>query len=546
MLEGFDPSAIQDERAREGFILLLNLVETLKAENERLRAENQRLQDEINRLKGEQGKPSFKGKRAQADHSSEKERRQPKQAEQRKQAKRVKIDREVKVALDPCELPADVVFKGYEEVVVQDIKIESDNVLFRKEKYYSSSEQKSYIAPQPPGYEGQFGPGIKALVMMFYYGCNMTEPKILEFFDTMNIEISAGQVSNLLIKKQERFHAEKVAVYQAGLESSPWQQSDWTTMPVNGENCYCHIVCNPLYAAYFTKASKDRQTILEVLRNSSEREYVLNDQALLLLKILGLSGVKRNLLQKLAGEQVYSEAAFMALLDTHDLVLGPKQLRQVLDAAAIAAYHSQQDWPIIDLLLADDAPEFKLVTALLALCWVHEGRHYKKLTPFVEHHQQVLDAFMKEFWTFYADLLAYQQQPSPERKLELTAEFERLFGQKTTYWLLNERLALTKAKQAALLMVLDYPEIPLHNNAAELAARTRVRKRKISYGTRTEEGSQAWDTFMTLSETSKKLGVSFYHYIRDRITDTNNLPSLADLIRQRAQEMNLGASWQYP
>jgi len=142
--------------------------------------------------------------------------------------------------------------------------------------------------------------------------------------------------------------------------------------------------------------------------------------------------------------------------------------------------------------------------------------------------------------------LAYQQNPSPQRKGELTAKFEQLFSQKTTYWLLNERLALTKAKQAALLMVLDYPEIPLHNNAAELAARTRVRKRKISYGARTEEGAQARDTFMTLSETSKKLGVSFYHYIRDRITGANNLPSLADLIRQRALEMNFGVSWQYP
>jgi len=197
-------------------------------------------------------------------------------------------------------------------------------------------------------------------------------------------------------------------------------------------------------------------------------------------------------------------------------------------------------------LLADDAPEFKLVTALLALCWVHEARHYKKLTPMVEHHQQVLDAFMKEFWDYYRDLLAYQQYPTPQRKVELIAEFKQLFSQKTSYWLLNERLALTKAKQAALLMVLDYPEIPLHNNAAELAARTRVRKRKISYGTRTKEGSQAWDTFMTLSETAKKLGVSFYHYILDRITGTNALPSLADLISQRAQSINLGASWQFP
>ena len=63
MLEGFDPTAIQDEKAREGYIILLNLVEELKSENGRLCAENQRLRDEINRLKGEQGKPTIKGKK---------------------------------------------------------------------------------------------------------------------------------------------------------------------------------------------------------------------------------------------------------------------------------------------------------------------------------------------------------------------------------------------------------------------------------------------------------------------------------------------------
>ena len=53
MLEGFDPKQIQDlEGARQATVMLLNLVETLKAENQELREQNQRLRDEINRLKG--------------------------------------------------------------------------------------------------------------------------------------------------------------------------------------------------------------------------------------------------------------------------------------------------------------------------------------------------------------------------------------------------------------------------------------------------------------------------------------------------------------
>jgi hypothetical protein len=82
-------------------------------------------------------------------------------------------------------------------------------------------------------------------------------------------------------------------------------------------------------------------------------------------------------------------------------------------------------------------------------------------------------------------------------------------------------------------MVLDYPDIPLHNNPAELGARQRVRKRDVSFGPRTDEGAAAWDTFQTLAATAQKLGVSFFAYVFDRVADLRALPALADLIRQR-------------
>ena len=92
-------------------------------------------------------------------------------------------------------------------------------------------------------------------------------------------------------------------------------------------------------------------------------------------------------------------------------------------------------------------------------------------------------------------------------------------------------------------MALVHPEIPLHNNPAELGARARVRKRDVSFGPPTRDGATAWDTFMTLAETASKLGVSFYHYIHDRVSGAYRMSSLADLIAQRAKGLNLGASW---
>jgi len=100
--------------------------------------------------------------------------------------------------------------------VVQDIKLTTDNVLFRKQKYYSPSEGKTYLAELPLGYEGEFGPGVKALVISLYYGGNMTQGKLLEFLEDIGISMSAGHLSNLLIKNHADFETEKNEIYLAG------------------------------------------------------------------------------------------------------------------------------------------------------------------------------------------------------------------------------------------------------------------------------------------------------------------------------------------
>jgi hypothetical protein len=125
----------------------------------------------------------------------------------------------------------------------------------------------------------------------------------------------------------------------------------------------------------------------------------------------------------------------------------------------------------------------------------------------------------------------------------LSDTFDCLFSTVTGYDALDARIAKTEAKKSHLLMVLRHPEIPLHNNAAELAARQRVRKRAVSFGPRSEKGIKAWDTFHTLCSTAKKLGVSIYRYIHDRVSEANQMLSLAELIAQRAAQLNLGSSW---
>jgi len=549
MLEGFDPNSIQDvESARRCILRLLNLVEELKTDNEELRAEVQRQRDEINRLKGEQGKPTIKSntERKAPDYSSEKERKKPEAWHKRSKVDQIKIDREQVLEVDRALLPPDAEFKGYEEVVVQDVILRTDHVLFRKEKYYSASERKTYLAGLPRGYEGEFGPGLKALVMAWHFGANMTEPKILDQLRDVGIRISAGQLSRLLIADQERFHAEKAAVYEAGLRSSPWQQIDDTATREKGQNRRCQVVCNPLYTAFFTTATKERLTVLDVLQNFRERRYRLNEEAYSFLKALRVSARVVGRLAGLPQEQDLSAAEFLSRLEEQLPALGPQQQRRVLEAAAVAAYHAQMEWPVVQLLVGDDAPQWEWLTEALALCWIHEGRHYKKLAPYVDHHRKLQEDFLGKYWAYYAQLLVYRERPTAEEKVWLASEFGKLFATVTGYDALDERIAKTRAKQESLLLVLDHPEIPLHNNESELGARWVVRQRDVSFGTRSAEGTRARDTFLTLVATAKKLGVSFYQYVYDRISGAYQMPSLADVICEQAKKLNLGASWQPP
>lgn len=542
MLEGIELSAIQDENARQLIRRLLSLIEELSADVRDLQAENQALRDEVNHLKGEQGKPKVKAnKRATASskHSSERERKKSKPRHKLSKKAEIKIDREEVVQIKAEELPPDARFKGYEEVVVQDILVKTDNVRFRKEKYYSASSGKTYLARLPRGYEGQFGPGVKALIPALYFGMGSSEPKILEFFANVGVNISKGELSNLLIENQDKFHAESEAVYESGLRSSTWQHVDDTLTRVNGQNQHCHVVCNPVYSAYRTLPHKDRLSVLDVLRNGRPRRFRLNQDALTCLEHVQFSQATRQTLRACCSEMDMDEATFQQHLTWMLPKLGKQQRKEISDAAAIAAYWTEREWPVIDILLCDDAPQFNKLTRWMMLCWVHEGRPYKKLHPVVPLHRELLDDFLKRFWDYYHELLIYKQSPNEMERIRLESVFDDLFTTQTGYQALDERLAKTRAKKASLLLVLKHPELPLHNNAAELGVRRRVRKRDVSFGPRTERGRRAWDTFMTLAETARKLGVSFYAYLRDRITSEYAIPPLAELVTRAALSIGL-------
>ena len=332
------------------------------------------------------------------------------------------------------------------------------------------------------------------------------------------------------------FQAEKEAIVDAGLSSSTYQQMDDTGARVKGKNYVTHVLCNAFYTAFFTRRHKDRLTLLSILTRG-DMQFVFNESAYALMEQMGLSAKQLQCLKDHVAvtAQVMNRQGIDALLQC----LFPAAHRQcsnrqlILEASAITAY--EQLPHAVQILLVDDAPQFRQITKYLALCWVHDGRHYKKLRPVVYLHQQLLENFLTRYWNYYHELLDYKMNPTPALAETLEKSFDSLFSTITGYEALDERIAKTKLKKESLLLVLKHPALPLHNNASELGARAQARYRDISFHTMSEAGTQAKDTFMTIVETAKKLTVNTYHYFYDRISQTYAMPSLASLIEEKSR-----------
>ena len=183
-------------------------------------------------------------------------------------------------------------------------------------------------------------------------------------------------------------------------------------------------------------------------------------------------------------------------------------------------------------IISDGAGQFAI--GLHALCWIHAERLIHKLIPVNDAQRQAVVRVREQLWCLYADLKAYKRQPSQHEAASLQARFDALFTQSTDYYTLDDLLLRLHRRKSELLLVLRRPDIPLHTNGSETDIRDFVKRRKVSGGTRSELGRQCRDTFASLKKTCRKLGVSFWLYLLDRVSLTNAIAPLPSLIRNAA------------
>jgi len=517
---------------------LLHMVQDLQKENEKLRAEIDRLKGlpetpkrppQPSTLNDPQGKPSeVRGKK--------KKNRRGKRPGSSKRAKTGTLEIHETIPLRLEGLPDGTKPLGFTDFYVQDLKIEPRNVRYRRARY-QLPDGSFLTAPLPAHVTSHFGPTLHSYVLYQHYQNHVTEPLLLEELREMGVDISAGQISRLLTEGHDDFHLEKDDLLPAAREVSAYFHTDDTSARHQGRSGHTLHIGNELFASFFTTDSKSRLNFLSILRQPFE-DYVLSGDALFYLEYYDAT----QKLQRQLGRAV--EAADDGCLVIEGRAAWERQLdrwrikspnaRRLVSEAALFGSLMVHDLYVDQPLISDDAAQFKVLGLMIGLCWLHAERHVARLIPFNAREQRAYDRTRDAIWNYYQRLKAYRQAPTPQKKARLERDFDRLFLQRSGYADLNEALRKIHAKKENLLLVLERPEIPLHNNPSENDIRQYVKKRKISAGTRSDLGRRCRDTFLSLKTTCRKLGVTFWRYLQDRIQGLNSIPSLGDLIREKA------------
>ena len=511
---------------------LLAIIDAQQQRIQQLEETVQQLRDEIAVLKGQKPRPTIAPSRLETPPTRSAGGEGTKRPGSAKRSKNACFLTPIDRYLPFPDPPPGSVSSGYEAYVVQELVIQGQVTRYLRERLRTVGGQ-TLLAPLPdtvrPG--SHYGPVLIGYLLYQYHHCRVTQPRLREQLLELGIDISTGQINRLLTENQDGFHQEKAEVLAAGLAASPYIGVDDTGARHQGHNGVCTAIGNDLFAYFESTDSKSRLNFLQVLRGTSTG-YALNEVAFAYWERQGLAHDVAGRLS--AGPRQFADvAAWQAWLEQ----VGVTAKRPVLiatEGALLGQLIEQGVSPAL-AILSDGAPQFDLLVH--ASCWVHAERPLQRAVPYNEAHRAALGQLRQQIWELYQDLKAYRQRPDPAQKPALQARFAALVGQQTDYpSSIGSVLKEMRDHQADLLRVLDRPEVPLHNNGTESIIREYVTTRKISGSTRSEAGRRCRDTFASLKKTCRKLGVSFWKYLKDRLGGLGTIPRLADLIRQRAAE----------
>lgn len=495
-----------------------------------LNEQNQLLKDEIARLKKQPPRPKIKPSSLEKKPGRKKKPR-GKRPGSKKKHKTVNIEIHDTIPIEPENLPAGSWSKGYNDFIVQGLQIKAHNVCYRL-KAYETPDGKYICAKLPKYLNGKhFNPELIRFILYQYHHCGVTQPLLLEQLHELDIDISKGTLNNILIEDKDEFHNEKDRILAEGLKVSTYINVDDTGARHKGKNGYCTHIGNESFSWFESTESKSRINFLRLLR-AGHTGVAINIDAITYMEANKLPQKALAPIIKNLGKIFVMDSQWDAFLKQNGIIKD-RHVQIATEGALIGSIieHGISKHLVI---VSDDAGQFNVL--LHALCWIHANRAIDKIVPYTDQAKTDLDAVKDQVWRLYDGLKAYKENPNPSDKKRLSDRFDEIFSQTTSSAALSAALKRIYRNKAELLLVLERPDIPLHNNGAENAIREYVKKRKVSGSTRSESGRQCRDTFTSLKKTCRKLGVSFWQYLKDRIEKIGLIPDLSDLIRQSAFE----------
>lgn len=522
----------------EQFKKLLGAYEEKIEENEELKIKNKELTDKLRELIGEQKVPKFKDEKDKKDLHHPKPSNKDRKKNWKKKSKndQIKIDREEKCPADKDELPADAEFKGYREVIIQNVLLKTDNVKFHLERWYSPSHKKYIEGKLPPGFKGsQFGPDLRSLVVMLYVGLRSTENKIEKFLKDLDIVISAGEISRILTNVPEKFSVEMMNARTSAIAKAPYLNIDATGMKVNGDSFFnlCH---GNRYMSYHSLArDRGRLEALKSLILVPNHIYLFDQRALRWLK-LRFSDNKNKLLLQLkerCSSKKYSEKEMDSFVHSLD-ILDNKTINLVKTSALLSAWKNNLMGAIPKTLISDSAGEYRSLLDFHQECWIHELRHYREIIISSTYVGEELDLFFELAWDLFDLMESYKMFPSRELREKIEFDFKSIFEREWNSFMINHCRKNTLDRKKNLLTFLDQYDVPIHNNEVESYIREKVVRRKISGGHKSIAGAAAGNLWISLYQTTRKNGLSFFQYLLDRFRELNQISQISKIIELRA------------
>lgn len=466
----------------------------------------QKLRDEIARLKNTPKRPRFRpstapprDKNKNKSASGSPQNVSPSQGQTSKRMKE-------EIVIKAVNVPEGSRFKGYSNYAIQELSLMAKDLVYRME-IWQTPDGSLVRGELPPGVKGShFGPDLRAIIHGLY-ASGMTQPVLFDFLRNVGIEISEGQIHNILMSEAEKYAAQSEAILSAGLQEAPYIRTDDTGASHKGHRSVCTHIGGEYFSYYKTTASKSRLNFLHLLAQG-KNGYLINDACIWHLFSCGVSDDLLNVFEGYKGKRYHTQAGMNRLLN--EIGVTGKKLRLTCLEAGLVGLIQETGLKSGQILLSDRAGQFAILDH--AACWVHMERPLRKLPASTPEIETEIQEVRRAIWLLYEQVK--EASLSQQGKDLVFAAYDAMVSREVVSPGVRAVLDTFKKYRGEMLKALDHPGLPLHNNDSEQDIRRVVKFRDVSGGTKSEEGKKFRDGLMTLKQTCYRLSLNFWEYLR--------------------------------